>query len=119
MGLGFCLGKSCVVSTFRLKHTNQNIHLKRLQKVAVHEFGHNLGLPHCKDKKCVMTDAVESIKTIDNVQLALCNKCQRELWFKKKPCNLQGFFLFNQNLNNQDLSKLAQLPRILHNSHIL
>jgi len=79
MGLGFCPGKSCVVSTFRIKHKNQQVHLERLKKVAVHEFGHNLGLPHCPDKKCVMTDAVESIKTIDNAQLALCSNCQRTL----------------------------------------
>lgn len=79
MGLGFCPGKSCVVSTFRLKHKDSEIHLKRLKKVAVHEFGHNLGLPHCPDKNCVMTDAVESIQTIDNAQLALCQKCQGKL----------------------------------------
>lgn len=79
MGLGFCPGKSCVVSSFRLKHKNEHLHLQRLKKVAVHEFGHNLGLPHCKDKNCVMTDAVESIKTIDNASLALCDKCQSEL----------------------------------------
>ena len=80
MGLGFCPGKSCVVSTFRIKDNNQGIHLQRLKKVAVHEFGHNLGLPHCPDKKCVMTDAVESIKTIDHAALALCTKCQRNIY---------------------------------------
>ena len=79
MGLGFCPGKSCVVSSFRLQHKNQLLHLQRLRKVAVHEFGHNLGLPHCPDKKCVMTDAVESIKTIDNASLALCSKCKKKL----------------------------------------
>ncbi|MBC8882524.1 matrixin family metalloprotease [Flavobacterium piscinae] len=79
MGLAYCPGNSCVVSTFRIQHQNKAVHFSRLKKVAVHEFGHNLGLPHCSDKKCVMTDAVESVATIDNAQLALCKNCQYQL----------------------------------------
>jgi len=79
MGLGFCPGKSCVVSTFRLKHKNQKLYYERLKKVAVHEFGHNLGLPHCKNKNCVMTDAVESITTIDKEKLSLCSECKDKI----------------------------------------
>jgi archaemetzincin len=79
MGLAYCPGKSCVVSTFRIQHQNKSVYFSRLKKVAVHEFGHNLGLPHCSDKKCVMTDAVESVATIDNAQLALCKNCQHQL----------------------------------------
>lgn len=75
MGLAYCPGESCVVSTFRIKHKNKMVYFDRLKKVAVHEFGHNLGLPHCPNKKCVMTDAVESVKTIDNAELKLCNDC--------------------------------------------
>jgi archaemetzincin len=36
-------------------------------------------LPHCADKKCVMTDAVEKIATIDNAKPDLCNKCKQKL----------------------------------------
>jgi archaemetzincin len=79
MGLAYCPGKSCIVSTFRIQHQNKAVHFMRLKKVTVHEFGHNLGLPHCSDKKCVMTDAVESVATIDNAQLALCKNCQHQL----------------------------------------
>lgn len=79
MGLAYCPGKSCVVSTFRIQHKNKAVHFSRLKKVTVHEFGHNLGLPHCPDKKCVMTDAVESIATIDHAQLSLCQSCQNKL----------------------------------------
>lgn len=75
MGLAYCPGESCVVSTFRIKHKNKTVYFDRLKKVAVHEFGHNLGLPHCPNKKCVMTDAVESVKTIDNAELKLCDDC--------------------------------------------
>lgn len=76
MGLAYRPGKSCVVSSFRLKHTDSKIYFSRLKKVAVHEFGHNLGLPHCANKKCVMIDAVESITTIDNANLDLCERCK-------------------------------------------
>ncbi|WP_445458184.1 matrixin family metalloprotease [Flavobacterium sp. HNIBRBA15423] len=79
MGLAYCPGKSCVISSFRLQHKNPIIHLNRLNKVTIHELGHNLGLPHCPDKKCVMTDAVESIATIDNALLALCERCKKKL----------------------------------------
>lgn len=76
MGLAYCPGNSCIVSTFRIQHPSSKKHFTRFKKVAVHEFGHNLGLPHCPDKTCVMTDAVESVKTIDNAKLVLCNKCK-------------------------------------------
>ncbi|RZJ72673.1 MAG: matrixin family metalloprotease [Flavobacterium sp.] len=79
MGLAYCPGKSCIVSGYRLKHKNEEVHFGRFKKVAIHELGHNFGLPHCPDKKCVMTDAVESIKTIDNANFDLCAKCKKAL----------------------------------------
>jgi archaemetzincin len=81
MGLAYCPGKSCIVSDFRLK-SNKKLHLERYKKVVMHELGHNFGLPHCTDKKCVMTDAVESIKTIDNANPFLCIKCQKRVIYK-------------------------------------
>ena len=79
MGLAYCPGNSCIISTFRIKTKDKKQYFSRLKKVSVHEFGHNLGLKHCQDKKCVMTDAVESVKTIDNAKLALCEKCKEQL----------------------------------------
>ena len=79
MGLAYCPGNSCVISSFRLKHKNKTIYFDRLKKVSVHEFGHNLGLPHCPNKKCVMTDAVETVSTIDNANLDLCDECKIKL----------------------------------------
>lgn len=81
MGLAYCPGESCVVSTFRIKSKNKTVYFDRLKKVTVHEFGHNLGLPHCPNKKCVMTDAVESVKTIDNAKLKLCDDCAGRISF--------------------------------------
>ena len=79
MGLAYCPGKSCIVSTFRIQHKDKAVYFMRLKKVAVHEFDHNLGLKHCPDKRCVMTDAVESVATIDKAQLKLCMSCQSKL----------------------------------------
>jgi len=74
-GLGYRPGASCVVSIKRLHHTNKTIYIDRIKKVTLHELGHNLGLPHCKNQHCFMRDAAETIKTIDEVELNLCNKC--------------------------------------------
>jgi archaemetzincin len=79
MGLGYMPGRSCVVSTYRLKNRNRKLFVERLQKVSVHELGHNFGLPHCHTPTCVMQDAAESIKTIDNVGFAPCDLCRQKL----------------------------------------
>lgn len=74
-GLGYRPGPSCIVSTFRLKNSNSKLFFSRLQKIAVHEIGHNMGLKHCPNEGCVMQDAAETIKTIDKVKLELCGEC--------------------------------------------
>lgn len=80
-GLGYRPGKSCIVSTYRLGTSDKKLQINRLKKVCNHEIGHNLGLPHCTENdSCVMRDAAESIKTIDNVKEILCNSC-KELAF--------------------------------------
>ncbi|MCW4467931.1 hypothetical protein OGH69_03055 [Flavobacterium sp. MFBS3-15] len=79
MGLAYCPGKSCIISGFRLKHKDREVHFGRFKKVAIHELGHNFGLPHCPNKKCVMTDAVEKIATIYNAQPELCEDCKKKI----------------------------------------
>jgi archaemetzincin len=71
MGLGYRPGKSCVISSFRLKE-KRNLYL-----VAVHELGHNFGLPHCSVERCIMTDAKSKDNTSQNKEF--CNKCQNYL----------------------------------------
>lgn len=77
-GLGYRPGSSCVISTYRLK-SNKNKFVQRLKKVTMHELGHNLGLPHCPNKSCFMQDAAETIKTIDRVELNLCQNCLNQI----------------------------------------
>lgn len=79
MGLAFCPGKSCVISSFRLKNKNKELEFSRLKKVVIHEFGHNLGLPHCPNLHCVMTSANEKITTIDQEKMELCAKCKAKI----------------------------------------
>lgn len=74
-GLGYKPGSSCIISTSRLQCSDKNKYINRLAKVTLHEIGHNHGLNHCKNKQCLMTDAVETIATVDNAGDSLCNIC--------------------------------------------
>lgn len=79
MGLAYCPGKSAIISSFRLKTNDAKLHFTRLKKVTIHEFGHNLGLPHCPNSHCVMTSANEKISTIDTEKMKLCANCKSKL----------------------------------------
>jgi archaemetzincin len=77
-GLGNIGGKSCVVSTQILrKHSKSKADLhRRLKDLAVHEFGHTLGLDHCPVKGCVMNDAKgKLIKSLDSSTGRFCDYC--------------------------------------------
>ena len=74
MGLGFCPGNACVVSTFRLDKKNL---ADQLFKVCIHELGHNMGLPHCETKNCYMQDA-EGGNPTDN-ETGFCPNCKAVL----------------------------------------
>lgn len=78
-GLGYRPGTTCVVSTFRLsKKVTKEKMLERLEKVSIHEVGHNLGLKHCtKSKKCLMNDAGGTIKQVDLEKISFCNYCKK------------------------------------------
>jgi len=74
LGLGFCPGKACVASTFRLSKSETKM---QLFKVAIHELGHTEGLPHCTVKACFMRDA-EGHNTTDE-EKEFCPKCKQRL----------------------------------------
>lgn len=78
-GLGYRPGPSCIVSTYRLGKKSKK-RSNRLVKITLHEIGHNMGLPHCdRDPNCVMRDAAESIKTVDQVSKDLCEFCRKDI----------------------------------------
>ncbi|GAA4139273.1 archaemetzincin family Zn-dependent metalloprotease [Flavobacterium chungbukense] len=71
MGLGYRPGKACVVSDFRLSSKNKN---EQFYKLVLHELGHTEGLPHCKEKACLMRDA-EGGNPFDQ-EKSFCNNCK-------------------------------------------
>jgi archaemetzincin len=75
-GYGYVSAPGAVVSAFRIRSA---LYHDRLIKIAVHEVGHNLGLSHCDNKKCVMTDAAEKIATVDEAGMHLCEVCKSKL----------------------------------------
>ncbi len=81
-GLGYNPGKACVISIYRLKRASATMQQlkERLSKVALHELGHNLGLPHCnKDITCLMNDAHGTISQVDREKKWLCDNCKKLL----------------------------------------
>lgn len=85
-GLGYLPGKVCTVSTYRFsKGVSREKVLERLKKIALHELGHNLGLPHCEnDPYCLMNDAGGTIKTVDQCKVWLCDKCKQNIHASEK-----------------------------------
>ncbi|MFN5022151.1 MAG: hypothetical protein ACK5GP_10910 [bacterium] len=74
LGLSY-LGKPYSVSSvYRIKSDKANL----LSKVAIHEVGHGLSLPHCKSANpCLMKDAAGKITTIKQQPMKFCNDCSR------------------------------------------
>ena len=77
-------GRSAVISTFRL---HEEFHgrpgdrialLSRVQKEAIHEVGHMVGLTHCVDRNCVM-HASNSLMDTDAKSTRLCPDCHWSL----------------------------------------
>lgn len=77
-------GRVALVSTFRLREefygqqADQDLLLSRLEKEAIHEVGHVLGLTHCLDRNCVMY-ASHSVMDTDVKSPLLCASCHAEL----------------------------------------
>jgi archaemetzincin len=78
-GIGYQPGNSCVVSDFKFGVTNDPNLIHRLKTVIIHEIGHNIGLPHCKDEKCVMSENNGSLPMLDKSGSEYCDKCKRML----------------------------------------
>jgi archaemetzincin len=79
LGLGYQPGNACIVSDQKLKHVNAQICTDLIKKLIIHEIGHNLGLPHCADEKCIMFKENGDIITLLNCKGDYCNRCRKFL----------------------------------------
>jgi archaemetzincin len=87
-GLNFIFGQAelnggvGIVSIYRLNPKfyglpfNKKLFFERIEKEAVHEVGHMLGLTHCENESCVMSFS-NSIFEVDKKSKNLCEKCKK------------------------------------------
>lgn len=72
-------GKSCIVSTCRLKagpyfSDNPQIFQNRVVKEAIHELGHTFELRHCRERTCIM-HYCRTLEDVDAKSEQLCRYC--------------------------------------------
>ena len=56
IGLGYQPGNACVVSDYKISAENNARYIRSVLKAVMHELGHNMGLPHCADNACIMSE---------------------------------------------------------------
>lgn len=86
-------GRSCIVSTYRLRDTAaiinpENIFIDRVIKEAVHELGHTFNIRHCPDEACVM-HYCRSLTDVDNKDIRMCRYCNAMLEDEKRRIERQ------------------------------
>jgi len=78
-GMGLVTGNSCIVSDYRLVSNNKKVTDNRLLKTIIHEIGHNLGLMHCPDSSCLMSETNGDIIKLSKVGGDFCAECRRKI----------------------------------------
>ena len=78
-GFSYQPGNTCIVSDLKFRTTNSFYFNRRLKNVAIHEIGHNLGLQHCANDKCIMSKNNGDIITLDNCSNDYCSACRKKL----------------------------------------
>ncbi|OGL40646.1 MAG: hypothetical protein A3C43_02185 [Candidatus Schekmanbacteria bacterium RIFCSPHIGHO2_02_FULL_38_11] len=77
-------GTASVISLFRLKNQfyglpeDNKLLSERMGKEAIHELGHNFGLFHCDNYRCVMKSSTY-VEDVDIKSIDLCHLCKELL----------------------------------------
>jgi archaemetzincin len=78
-GLAQSPGRAAIISTARLRRGADEARFReRVLKEAVHELGHTLGLPHCRDRQCVMYFS-NTLADTDRKGSRFCPVCRARL----------------------------------------
>ncbi|MFA6008702.1 MAG: archaemetzincin family Zn-dependent metalloprotease [Desulfobacteraceae bacterium] len=85
-------GIGSLVSMHRLNNAfyglpeNRDILTERLIKETIHELGHNFGLVHCPNQRCVMRSSTY-VEDIDHKSRDMCNTCRDQLVLMRRKGN--------------------------------
>ena len=85
-GLGSLDASGCITSTFRLRNgvSRQKL-IERLEKVVLHEIGHNQGLNHCTTPyACFMKAANGKVSEVDGEPMDICTSCRSKIKLNNK-----------------------------------
>lgn len=78
-GLSYVKGNACIVSDNELALGGDLLFNDRVYKVILHEMGHILGLPHCSNKTCLMSEDNNKLWMRDGVYNYYCSECRKKL----------------------------------------
>jgi archaemetzincin len=78
-GLGYVSHEACIVSDYSMASTNAILWHTRLRNAVLHEIGHNLGLAHCNDESCLMSEKNGDIAVLSQSGRNFCEKCRQKV----------------------------------------
>ena len=78
-GLGYVYGNACIISDYRLTSQNEDLLNNRIRKAVFHEIGHNLGLKHCSNDSCLMSELNGNITVLNKPGGDFCERCKQKL----------------------------------------
>jgi archaemetzincin len=76
-GMAHQPGNSCVVSDYRFRTTNTTAFNNIFRNVIIHETGHNLGLAHCQNNKCIMSGNNGDVEKLNTINSDYCKTCKK------------------------------------------
>jgi len=97
-GLAQIKGKCSLISLYRLlpqfynQPPNRDLLMTRIEKTALHELGHCLGLTHCRDRRCVMHSSTR-IEDTDFKQPEFCPTCFELFKWRLEKLSREGNYL--------------------------